>query len=333
MRISIDRNLPVPIRMQLRGIIEYGIVCGDLSPGEALPSVRELAEMIGVAPMTVSQVYADLKAVKLIVSRPGSGTFVTNMPGERPEAAALRRRIDQLINESQAMGIRPAELVALVGSHVFYRESTGPSVHLVMMGIFADATADYAQFIAAHLGADITVEPMTIADVERVPQLRARANSADLVITLANRHREVLALVPQAEVVAISFIPSERTRMALASLDPRSRVAVVSKEAHFLPTMKAGVERFASHVADIQGATLDTPELADLLSRVDVVTYCTGSSAVKERAGANVQMVEYRHMPNVGDIDRSVAPIVHAAQAALHPAPAIKVTKKVRQYG
>jgi DNA-binding transcriptional regulator YhcF (GntR family) len=331
MRIAIDRNLPVSIRTQLRGIIEYGIVCGDLAPGEALPSVRELAETIGVAPMTVNQVYADLKAAKLIVSRPGSGTFVTNMPSERPEAAALRRRIDQLINASQAMGIRPAELVSLVGSHVFYRESTGPSVYVVMMGIFADATADYAHFIATHLGGDITVEPMTIADAESQPQLRARANSADLVITLANRHREVLALVPQAEVVAISFIPSERTRMALASIDPSSRVAVVSKEAHFLPTMKVGVERFASHVADIQGATLDTPELSDLLSRVDVVIYCTGSSAVKERVGAGIQVIEYRHMPNVVDIERSVTPIVRAAMAARLPA--IKVTNEVKQYG
>jgi DNA-binding transcriptional regulator YhcF (GntR family) len=33
--------------------------CGELAAGERLPSVRDLAEAVGVAPMTVSQVYRD----------------------------------------------------------------------------------------------------------------------------------------------------------------------------------------------------------------------------------------------------------------------------------
>jgi len=60
MEFSVDRDLPVPLRTQLQGLIEYGIACGELTAGELLPSVRAMAERIGVAPMTVSQVYADL---------------------------------------------------------------------------------------------------------------------------------------------------------------------------------------------------------------------------------------------------------------------------------
>ena len=59
MEFFVDRELPVPLRTQLQGLIEYGIACGELAPGEILPSVRELAEKVGVAPMTVSQVYVD----------------------------------------------------------------------------------------------------------------------------------------------------------------------------------------------------------------------------------------------------------------------------------
>ena len=44
MEFSVDRDLPVPLRTQLQGLIEYGIACGELVPGELLPSVRELAE-------------------------------------------------------------------------------------------------------------------------------------------------------------------------------------------------------------------------------------------------------------------------------------------------
>src|SRR4249919_2327942 len=110
MEFFVDRSLPVPLRTQLHGLIEYGIACGELAAGETLPSVRELAEKIGVAPVTVSQVYADLKAAGLIDTRPGSGTFVTDNRARlagRADGTSLHGLVDQLIDESRALGIRP----------------------------------------------------------------------------------------------------------------------------------------------------------------------------------------------------------------------------------
>jgi DNA-binding transcriptional regulator YhcF (GntR family) len=88
MEFSVDRDLPVPLRTQLQGLIEYGIACGELVPGELLPSVRELAERVGVAPMTVSQVYGDLKAGGLIPERPGSGSIFTHIAPKPARRAA-----------------------------------------------------------------------------------------------------------------------------------------------------------------------------------------------------------------------------------------------------
>ena len=56
-KIRIDRDLPVSLSQQLRGQIEYGIVCGEIPPGTQLPSVRELAGELGIGTVTVSQVY------------------------------------------------------------------------------------------------------------------------------------------------------------------------------------------------------------------------------------------------------------------------------------
>ena len=66
-----------------------------------------------------------------------------------------------------------------------------------MIGLFPDATASYARFIAARLGTGVTVEPLTISAIERDADARARANSADLAVTFVNRQREVMALVPE----------------------------------------------------------------------------------------------------------------------------------------
>lgn len=317
MDFFIDRDLPVPLRTQLQGLIEYGIACGELAPGEALPSVRDLAEKVGVAPMTVSQVYADLKAAGLIDTRPGSGTFVSDSHQARLAARAdtsdLHLHIDQLIDESQRLGIRTADLVSLVNARAFYRDSIGPRLRIVMIGIFQDATASYARFIAARLGREVTVEPLTVAAIERDPAAKARANSADLAVTFANRHREVATLVANTKVVTISFTPSEETRRALASLDSLASIAVISRFPDFLPIMKSGVQRFAPHVSEIAATTLEAPGLEELLSKVSVVIYASGAESVTGLLPEGVQAIEYRHAPDTADIERVIVPIIRAA--------------------
>jgi DNA-binding transcriptional regulator YhcF (GntR family) len=324
MEFFIDRELPVPIRTQLQGLIEYGITCGQLAPGEALPSVRELAEKLGVAPMTVSQVYADLKAASLIDTRPGAGTFVSDsQPARmavRTDSSSLHRHIDELIDESRALGIRSADLVSLVSARVFYRDAVGPRLRIVMIGLFQDATASYARFIAARLGRDVTVEPLTIAALERDPKARAVANSADLAVTIANRHRDVTVLVQNTKVVTISFTPSEETRRALASLDSLARILVVSRFPEFLPVMKNGVQRFAPHVSEITAAALETPGLDEMIAHATVVIYASGAESVLSDVPAGQQAIEYRHAPDTADIERVIVPIIRAAGISPPPA-------------
>ncbi|MGO4567847.1 GntR family transcriptional regulator [Rhizobium sp. 2YAF20] len=330
MEFFIDRELPVPLRAQLQGLIEYGIACGELTAGEMLPSVREMAEKVGVAPMTVSQVYADLKAAGLIDARPGSGTFVTDSLqtrlANRADASGIHRHIDQLIDESHALGIRSTELVSLITSRVFYRESVGPRFRIVMIGLFPEATASYARFIAARLGRGVTVEPLTVAAIEREPLAKARANSADLAITFANRHREVTGLVANTKVVTISFTPSEETRLALASLDSLTSITVVSRFPDFLPIMKSGVQRFAPHVSEIAAATLETPGLEALLATASVVIYASGAESILSRLAEGTQAIEFRHAPDTADIERVVVPIIRAA--GVQPQPAETPTPK-----
>ena len=107
MPFNIDPDLPVPLGTQLRGVIEYGIVCGQLAPGLRLPPVRSMASQLGIAPMTVSQVYKELKAVGLLETKPGHGTFVstTVLTQARPQMLELQPRIDALLDEADAAGL------------------------------------------------------------------------------------------------------------------------------------------------------------------------------------------------------------------------------------
>ena len=188
MKLSVDRDLPVPLGVQLRGLIEYGIACGELLPGARLPSVRELADELGVAPMTVSQVYRELKDGGLIEARSGLGTFVTENGGPAvgldPRLAALQRRLDGVIEDALALGLGPGELATMITARFSRRsQARGARRRIVMVGLFADATRGYARAIAERLDGLASVVPTTVDALRasrRPRAVRARRSGRDL---------------------------------------------------------------------------------------------------------------------------------------------------------
>lgn len=314
MDFRVDRELGIPIRQQLKGLIEYGIASGELLVGETLPSVRELAARLGVAPMTISQVYGELKDDGLIETRRGSGTLVADSArtrmAMRPGALSLLRRIDRLLDEGLAIGLTEADLSGLVQARLFARRPGGRRIAIAMVGLFAEATRSYARFIAERVGLAASVEPMTICEMRRDPFLKARAVASDLVVTLLNRQHEVAALLPNAKIVPIRFVPSPQTREALAALRATDRVVLVSTFPAFLPIMRMGTMRFVGESLELVCINLDDAGLEDAIEKADVVVYATGSEKVLERLGPRTVAIEYRHMPDPADVEALILPEV-----------------------
>ena len=65
-----------PIYKQLRDQIILGIAKNNLPPGTLLPSVRSLAEELGVNPMTVSKAYNLLKEEGYLITDRRNGTVI-----------------------------------------------------------------------------------------------------------------------------------------------------------------------------------------------------------------------------------------------------------------
>jgi DNA-binding transcriptional regulator YhcF (GntR family) len=317
---NIDPDLPVPLGRQLRGVIEYGIACGQLSPGLRLPSVRAMAGQLGIAPMTVSHVYKALKASGLLETKPGHGTYVSASTAAqvRPQIIELQRRIDRLVDDAASAGLGGADLVALVNSRI-YRQSRPPrGLRLVFVGIFEEATRAYGVDIQARLPDGDSVTTTTLSEIASNDLARQRALNADLILTLTNRKAEVAEIVgTKKRVIGISYIPSERTRTLLAQIDPLARVAIVSTFPEFLPIMKAGVQRFAPHVFEIQATLLESRDLAAVLRRVDVVVYATGSEGIVATLGPAARAFEYRHTPDPREIDQILLPMLDGIRGAL----------------
>ncbi len=88
--MGVTWNDTTPIYLQLKARIVAMILDGLLRPGEALPSVRQIAADYQLNPITVSRAYQELADEQLVEKRRGLGMFVT--PGAPEQLLASERR-------------------------------------------------------------------------------------------------------------------------------------------------------------------------------------------------------------------------------------------------
>jgi GntR family transcriptional regulator len=102
-----DPSDPTPAEVQLVRTIRSAIGAGLLDPGEAMPTVRQLAVELKVGANSVSRAYAELVRQGVLATRAGVGTVVKVSPGEirgeelLAELAALE---DTFLREASALG-------------------------------------------------------------------------------------------------------------------------------------------------------------------------------------------------------------------------------------
>ncbi|WP_434092793.1 GntR family transcriptional regulator [Streptomyces clavifer] len=80
--VRVDTTSQAPPYEQIRAQLAALIRTGRLTEGERLPTVRQLAADLGLAPGTVARAYRELESAKLIRTRRGAGTRVAALPSE-----------------------------------------------------------------------------------------------------------------------------------------------------------------------------------------------------------------------------------------------------------
>lgn len=113
MKISIDLAAETPIYQQIRDQIILGVGRGELAYGENLPSARQLAEDLGINPMTVNKAYQTLKQEGIIVVDRRTGTKVRNNPEHMLESEYLQR-LEIMLAEGLAKTTDPQQFQLIV---------------------------------------------------------------------------------------------------------------------------------------------------------------------------------------------------------------------------
>ena len=123
---DIDPRSPNPLWGQIAARVRVAVAAGELAPGQALPSVRELARRLRVNPATVAQAYRELAREGFVETRHGAGTFVQEVPSDR-RAQERRDRarglVRRMLEVGARLGISATELADA------FQEELGSKVH------------------------------------------------------------------------------------------------------------------------------------------------------------------------------------------------------------
>ena len=95
--LEIATGDPRPISRQIVDGVRMKVATGELSLGVQLPSVRGLAQQLGINPNTVAKAYAELTAEGWLESRQGLGLFVA-APRQRLSRAERDKRLDDAVS-------------------------------------------------------------------------------------------------------------------------------------------------------------------------------------------------------------------------------------------
>lgn len=110
---TVDPRSPVPLYDQIAERVRTAVATGELRPGDALPSVRQLAGRLRINPATVVQAYRSLESQGFVEIRQGSGTFVRLLHAgtrDRERAAQARRLVRALLGEAARLGLSRQDL-------------------------------------------------------------------------------------------------------------------------------------------------------------------------------------------------------------------------------
>ena len=108
----------LPAYIQLAQQVRHALRLGVLTPGDQLPTVKEVVEKLLLSPNTVLKAYRELENEGLISSRQGKGTFVVRTLADPllTHHAALLRRLVRWMRDAQAAGLSQEDIEALIAT-------------------------------------------------------------------------------------------------------------------------------------------------------------------------------------------------------------------------
>lgn len=117
MKIIIKNSSPDPIYKQISDQIRGMIITGELSEGDALPSIRNLAKDLRISVITTKRSYEDLEREGFLETVGGKGTFIAPQNREflrEQKLKVIESKLTQAVDEARMLGLKKIELKEMI---------------------------------------------------------------------------------------------------------------------------------------------------------------------------------------------------------------------------
>ena len=263
MDIRISKESEVPIHEQVVAQIALSIGAGELKPGQALPSVRELARRLKIHHNTVSGAYQYLVLQKLLTRRRGS-LLVVSQPGES-EGLPDVKDLDDLINETMQAASRRGYTLQQLRQRVRERMLAEPPDHILVLSADSGMRVLFEMELKETL--PYPVESCSPDQLAANPGLAVGA----LVLSPPAPMRKVVAILPKdRSPIPIVYTPADQHVELVRDLQRPSLIALVSISEYFLRTARGVMAPVAGQLHSVREYLLTAEDHPDNIGAADI---------------------------------------------------------------
>lgn len=238
LNLVIDPSREGPLYKQIADSILTDIYAGKLPSGFQLPTVRELADEMGLSRGTVRHAYEYLVRAGAIEMTQGRGTFIL---GVEEKSSSRKERamaaFDELFNSLSNLGFTPREM-----SIYFKLKMQGlEEAYDFVKAAVVDCNPETIRQIEKQLSEIGYVETAGFSLDQVSEAARKLNNEYDLVLTTSTHFAEVEAVVGDSRRMAMMAMrPTTQTIIQLARLDEGEKVGIASASKNFVDIVRGG---------------------------------------------------------------------------------------------
>ena len=229
MQLRISKKSEIPIREQIAEQIIFRIATDELKPGQALPSVRELARRLKIHHNTVSHVYADLVRRSWLARKKGRRLIVRSQ--DEFTRVTRAQDLDAMINAVIRVAREGGHSLQELRQRVRERLLAQPPDHLLVI----DDDPGLRQLLQEEIKKAVRW-PLRGCSREELRMNRGLAVGA-LPVVAQHYLPEVVSLLPETRpAVSVTYCVADEHLRMIQNLREPSIIALVSVSEIFLKT-------------------------------------------------------------------------------------------------
>lgn len=238
MRFNIDETSATPLYKQIVGEVCRGIKSAALQHGQKLPTVRELADELGIARGTIKHAYSELEHLGIIEMTQGRGTFITDVAQNQTPSKKVQamQAIDTMLDELEGLSFSLREVEIFLNLKLRERSGETDTLQLGAIGGSREELYAICEALSKHGGMRVT--RLLLDDVMRSPH--GIDGGIDLIVVENSKKEELRLAVPDfSRVSGIAMQAAQDTVAQIARLDPNAKVGILALDMDYQYVMQA----------------------------------------------------------------------------------------------